>query len=134
MAAVYLRRDRLESRGVDHEPADLGEVVRELKPEKYLKNIIILASPTGWTPQFIEQAVRSNNIALINLKTGEAFRAPVEMCIDDLTNSLGCATAIMRYGIVTTLPEWVEEYDMQLVSGTIDEKTYLNLVELKRPG
>ncbi|MEM4897130.1 MAG: hypothetical protein QXR18_02830 [Pyrobaculum sp.] len=134
LAAVYLRRDRLESRGVDHEPADLGEVVRELNLEKYLKNIIILASPTGWTPQSIEQAVRSNNIALINLKTGEAFHAPVEKCIDDLANPPGCATATMGYGIVTTLPEGVEEYDMQLVSGTIDEKTYLNLVELKRLG
>jgi len=115
----FCRPDRLAAREVDHEPADVGEVVKEFELEKHLRRGVplILASPTGWTPSSVEYA-SSRNIALINLKTGEVYGGGEAV---ELAKSLG-------YGVAAAPVATSEICDEMLVEGQVDYQTYLALV------
>jgi len=120
VAVGYCRPGRLAAMEVDHEPADIGQVVREFRLEKYLQGGIplILASPTGWTSQ-PEHALRSRKIVLINLKTGEANHGG-DPKAEDIVKRLG-------YGEAETPLSASEKCDEMLVEGQIDYRTYLLL-------
>ncbi|MGC9051947.1 hypothetical protein [Pyrobaculum sp.] len=116
VAGCFSRLERLYWRGVDHEPAALREALEALGVKIEKDRLYIMASPTGWDPNSIEMARRMGNVALINLKTGEAYYGEGE--IAEFVNALG-------YGVLpAVLDDKIVALDRQLLSGNISEEQY----------
>lgn len=122
VAVGYCRPQRLASWGVDHEPADLGQVVKELGLEEYVRGgvLMILASPTGWSLQSIEAAKRQSGVVLIDLKMGDVYRGDDPQAAE--------AAERLGYGQEeAAVLNTSERCDELLVGGSVDYATYLQL-------
>ncbi|MEM1522417.1 MAG: hypothetical protein QXU69_05290 [Thermofilaceae archaeon] len=127
-AGAYARLDKLYFHGVDHGPLNLEEALEGLELEEEFKKveehcrIFLLASPTGWSPNAVEQARRirgATQLVLMDLKKGEAFYNEADEAVRSLVEHLGFGVPPV---LATKAP--LEELDVALLSGSIDEATY----------
>ncbi|MEM4445037.1 MAG: hypothetical protein QXJ21_06810 [Thermofilum sp.] len=125
---TYARLDKLYFHGVDHSPLNLEEALRGLELEEEFRRveecdrIFLLASPTGWSPNAVEQARRirgATQLVLVDLKRGEAFYNEADEAVRSLVEHLGFGAQP-----VPAPKASLEELDVALLSGSIDEATY----------
>ncbi|MEM4640670.1 MAG: hypothetical protein QXT93_12420, partial [Thermofilum sp.] len=125
---AYARLDKLYFHGTDHSPLNLEEALRGLELEEEFRRveecdrIFLLASPTGWSPNAVEQAGRirgATQLILVDLKRGEAFYNEADETVRSLVEHLGFGAQP-----VPALKAPLEELDVALLSGSIDEATY----------
>ena len=93
-AVVMLHEDSYASKGFDTKPVTLAEVVEEVRrrvedaESNGYYSIIVVASPTGFTPKAIEYVAgkemhrtfvsRNATLYLVDLLTGEVYRSPAD--------------------------------------------------------
>ncbi|MEZ0346215.1 MAG: hypothetical protein ABWK01_06675, partial [Infirmifilum sp.] len=132
-AGAYARLERLHHYGADHEPLTLDEALRGLGLEEEYgraaehEAIFVLASPTDWSPdaknvaQTLSGRVR---LILINLKSGEAYYNAGDPLSQQLIQQLKIPAATPPL-----YAERLEQLDLSLLRGVIDESTYWSEVE-----
>lgn len=114
VVASCARVDRYAARGFDHERMSLGEAL-SLLGLKGDEGLLVLASPTGWTPDAVEKARRMGAV-LVDLKQGVAYYDEGDQRASAVVAELGL-TSSAPYPVDKTL-------DKMLLEGEIDENTY----------
>mgnify|MGYP001770744095 CR=1 FL=1 len=127
IAGSYARIEKLYFYKNDHEPLNINEALEGLKiniSELYTgaeENVLLLASPSGWVQNSIDQAKRGMGgvkLILINLKTGEAYYNPEDALLRTIVESLGYGEAAVIYN------DYIRHLDKMLIAGEIDESVY----------
>jgi len=136
---AYSRLRQLYFSGVDHRPMSLAEALEVVRGrvEGSGRGVLVLASPTGWDPQSVEE-VRSRppsglSLVLVDLKTGEVYRGPADPAVDELVNLL--ARGRLALPPPREREEEVERLVELLLSGRLSEEAfweYVGRAALKR--
>lgn len=129
VAGAHARIERLYLYGNDHEPLSINETLEGLgidvdELRSGAENaVLVLASPSGWARNSIEQARRggagSIKLVLIDLKTGEANYDLQDPLLRAIIDGLGYGEAPVMYN------DYIKHLDKMLMAGgEIDEATH----------
>jgi len=131
---VYSRLRQLYFNEVDHRPMSLAEALEVMrgKVEEGTKGLLVLASPTGWDPQSIEE-VRSRapsnlQLVLIDLKSGDLYAGPGELAANELA-ALFVGKQLGFSQLSREDENILENLNELLLSGKLSEKEYLKQLE-----